>query len=84
MLTDISVHTECPHHILIPQYIVIVCLSVPHSNWSLQLVPQYPDIVGKSDWLWLISTDLLSMAKVCHTFWLRVQLAEITQDTAVR
>ena len=56
-------------------------------NHILQLVPQYPDIVGRSrfrsDWLWLISTDLFSTEKFCHTIWLRIKLADITQDTAV-
>ena len=49
------------------------------SNWSLNILILWEE----ADWLWLISTDLLSMAKVCHTFWLHIKLADITQDTAV-
>ena len=54
-------------------------LLIGVSNWSLNILILWEE----ADWLWLISTELLSMAKVWHTFWLPIKLADITQNTTV-
>ena len=66
--TTIYSNSVCGYHIIIG-----VC------NWSLNI----PILWDETDWLWLLSNDLFSKAEVCHTFWIRNKLADITQDTSV-
>jgi hypothetical protein len=61
--------------------IVSVCTTFLDAvcNWSHNILILWEE----AECLWLISNDLYSTAKFCHTFWLQIKPADITQDPTV-